>query len=376
MPSEPHHDLLVRGNKLQLLYHQSFHAVFVSLVTALVVTSILWAEIETTVLLIWLGAVAASSMIRFTLFMTYFRAAPEGAAILAWEKPYFITLLLSASVWGVGSLLIMPADSLLYQAIIYCFLMGMAGGALSVYSAIRLFAITTIAMMLLPVTTWFITQGNTTSVMLGVGGCIFFLSALRATRVLSSALHCSFELTHELTEAKESAEFMARTDTLTGFNNRRSFTELANAQINHCRRHGQPVSLLVLDIDDFKSINDSRGHSAGDLALQHFSHCTQSVIRASDICGRIGGEEFAVALPNATLGNAKIIAEKIRIAISEAPVQTSSEGFCITSSIGVATGNADIEQLLGEADAAMYEAKKSGKNRVVCHESWVGSKPG
>lgn len=361
------YNALVQSDKLRLLYHQSFPAVFLSVIAALIFSVIYWPQVDKQTLIVWIAAIFITSLIRLTLFLTYRRINPQGLAVLRWEKPYFYSLFLSSLVWGAGLILITYSEPMLYQVIAYFFLIGMAGSALSVYSAIRYFAISTIAIILWPITVWFFLQGETLTVMMAATTSIFLLSAHRATRILSNTLHRSFTLTHKLRNAKETAERLARTDTLTNINNRRAFTELASLQIQYCRRHQHPVSLLVLDADHFKRINDSYGHASGDLALQHLSRILKKTVRSSDICGRIGGEEFAILLSNSDLTAAASVAENLLRSIAKQPVKTPDHVFSITVSIGVASGDENLERLLINADNAMYQAKNAGRNQVVCY---------
>ena len=193
---------LVHGERLQLLYHQSFPAIFLSLFTGLLLTVILWPVQQKEILISWIVILAVSALIRTTLFLLYWRKAPQGEDILSWETPYFFTLSLSSIIWGIGAVFIIPANSELYQTVTYFFLMGMAGGALSVYSAHRAMTLVTIATVLLPITIWFLSQGKLYSVGMAVATILFFLSAIRAGKVLSSAMHQSFKLTHELKNEK------------------------------------------------------------------------------------------------------------------------------------------------------------------------------
>lgn len=365
----------VRANQLQLLYNQSFPAVFISNIAALLLTTILWSFLEKKVLLLWFGAVIATTIIRLILFIAYFRTLPDETAILKWETPYGLTLTIAALIWGVGVVVIMPNDSLLHQVIIYFFLIGMAGGALSVYSAIRKFALITISALLLPATIWFLTRNELIPICLGLGGTIFFLSAIRATKVLSKTLRQSFLMTHALTEAREKAEWLARTDPLTKLNNRRAFYDIAESQILYCRRYAHPISVIILDIDFFKQINDLRGHADGDLALQQLGTILHELVRNSDFSGRLGGEEFAILLPNTDSDGAYAVAEKLRSRIESSPIDSPNGEFSVTASIGVATGDEDIDQLIHMADTAMYRAKESGKNRVIRYDSIVNTGP-
>jgi diguanylate cyclase (GGDEF)-like protein len=175
------------------------------------------------------------------------------------------------------------------------------------------------------------------------------------------------ETMRHLRLSEENLKRMARTDPLTGANNRGYFMELLHTEIVRCQRYGHIFSVLMLDLDNFKSINDTRGHAAGDEALRSMIRIFQtSGMRQSDFWGRIGGEEFAVTLPETALLAAAEAAERIRANLAETPVVYGHENFFFTASIGVSQyrGGDTLETLLQRADQAMYEAKQTGKNRV------------
>ena len=357
----------VRGDRLALLYRQSLQAAVVSLLVACLVCLTFWAEGDRVRVATWLGLVMLSSVVRMALFARYHRKAPGNAEILAWEKPYLVTLLISSLIWGVGIVWAMPRESLLHEAVAFGFLMGMAGGALSVYSAIRLLALATITAILLPLTLWMLAEGGAIRLSMAVAAVLYFLSALRATSVLSSSLQQNFEKTYALHEAKEAAERLASTDVLTGLSNRRAFFEHAAITFHYCRRNNKPVAAMLIDIDQFKRINDTRGHAVGDLALQHVAQKLRAVLRKSDLCCRLGGEEFAVLLPDTLLADARHVAEKLRVAIADQPLPLpgASMPLSVTVSVGVAEGCGELEALLERADTAMYAAKHAGRNRVA-----------
>lgn len=360
---------LIRADRLQLLYWQSFPAVFVSVAAATLLALLLWPAADREAVGLWLMILVGTSLARVALFAAYQMKAPSGLAILAWERPYLLTLMASTVTWGLGSAWIMPKDSFLHQAITLVILVGMAGGALSVYSAIRWLAIVTIAVILLPATLWVIALEGNPGLYLGLAILMFCVSALRATKVLSQAMQRSFELAYELRQAKEDAEHMASTDSLTGLTNRRAFLELATAPIHYCRRNALAVSAIVLDLDHFKQINDTRGHVAGDVAIQHAGHVIRSSLRRSDLCCRWGGEEFVMLLPGTGLEEAAAVAEKLRAAIAAFPVPMPNADIAITASLGVAEGADDLEALIARADAALFRAKREGRNRVACDEA-------
>ncbi len=162
---------------------------------------------------------------------------------------------------------------------------------------------------------------------------------------------------------------LATTDGLTGLSNRRHFLLLAQRLFETARRYGQPLSALMLDVDRFKQVNDRYGHAVGDEVLRAVADRTRLCLRAADLLGRYGGEEFALLLPmTPALAAYSMLAERIRRAVAHDPISTAAGKLSITVSIGVAAltqRTASLEQLLLEADARMYEAKAAGRDRVA-----------
>jgi diguanylate cyclase (GGDEF)-like protein len=157
---------------------------------------------------------------------------------------------------------------------------------------------------------------------------------------------------------------MALTDALTGCFNRRSFEMQLERYLHLATRMRQPVSLIMLDIDNFKLVNDRYGHDVGDEALRHLADALREVVRGADIAARYGGEEFAVILPETGLDGATLVAERLRARIEQMEVPFVGH---ITASFGVATfpvHASSRDLLLTTVDRALYEAKKSGRNRV------------
>ena len=359
-------DELVRAEKLQLLFHQSYSAIFVSLFGCVLLSAILWQVQQKQVILSWVFILTCSALIRFTLFMLYHRIKPQGMDILAWGMPYVVTLFLSSIIWGIGAVYIMPTESQLHQVVIYFFLIGMSGGAISAYSVNRTMALITITCLLLPITGWFLMQGSLLPVGLALSAVIFSVSAIRAGKILSLKLNQSFMLAHELNHAKEAAEAMALKDELSGINNRRAFYEKGKMLVDYCQRNGSILSVIIIDIDHFKKINDEFGHAAGDATIKQMGHILRKGMRKSDLCARIGGEEFGILLTTSMTNGAAQLAETLRLLIAKTPFTYNGNDFAISASLGVAVGNLDLETLLKHADASMYQAKELGRNRVVC----------
>ena len=168
---------------------------------------------------------------------------------------------------------------------------------------------------------------------------------------------------------------LAETDDLTKVNNRRQLFALGEREFNHAKRYRQPLSVIMLDIDNFKQINDTYGHTIGDVVLHDLAQHCQSNIREVDILGRYGGEEFVVLLPNTELAQGRELAERLCIYIASTPISTKIGAVKITISLGVAEISPDIPNLaalIDRADTALYKAKGLGKNRVEVNRKRKG----
>lgn len=367
---------LVRAEKLALLYHQSYPAIFVSLFSCLLLSVILWPVQQKEVLISWILILSLTTVVRIILFIRYYNIKPQGEDILVWEKPYFISLFLSSITWGIGAVYIMPIDSQVHQVLIYYFLIGMCGGAISVYSAHGVMTLVTITSLLLPVTAWFLLQHNLLPVGAALGAIIFYVSVLRAGKILSSALDHSLSLAHELKNltlelsiAKEKAETMALVDELSNLNNRRAFYEKGKVLVDDCQRNNENLSIILMDIDDFKKVNDTLGHAAGDAVLVQVGSRLKQSTRNADLCARVGGEEFGILVKTSGTSGTVHLAEKLRKEISETPFIFNNKDISLSASFGVAEGKSDLDTLFNRADTAMYKAKEEGRNRVVVYDN-------
>lgn len=356
-----------RTDQLQLLFRQSFLAPLSSVCGALALS---WLQLDIgnrSVIAPWLITLCLAVMVRMVMFWGYNRRSPEHHTTARWEGMYWVTLVLTSGAWGIGALLLMSSNNLLSQVITLFFAVGMVGGAISAYSAYRYMPLTSVGLVLLPTTLWLLTQPSTEQRLLGLTSLGFCAFVVRATRELSGALRSLLLLRRELVIQHGIANNAARTDELTGVNNRRAFNEQADTMFVYTRRYGVPLSALLLDIDHFKQINDTHGHAAGDKVLQAVVQRIQSTLREADLCGRLGGEEFGVLLAGTNMHEAVQIAEKIRLAVQAIEVPVNDTTLHVTISVGVAeAGGACVNTstLLAHADAAMYQAKSNGRNQV------------
>ena len=186
---------------------------------------------------------------------------------------------------------------------------------------------------------------------------IVLMLAFHATLMALVAARLTAQLRHR-----------SRHDGLTGLLDRRAIDEALQAQIQRSRRTGETFSVLMLDLDHFKAINDRFGHAAGDQALKHVAALLREVLREVDSLGRIGGEEFLALMPGAALDAAGPVAERVRERLALSPMVLDGEPVAISASIGMAQWSSpdeDASQLVGRADSALYAAKAQGRDRVV-----------
>jgi diguanylate cyclase (GGDEF)-like protein len=185
--------------------------------------------------------------------------------------------------------------------------------------------------------------------------------------------------TQELEKAQEELKLLASTDPMTKLYNRRYFMQVSESLLSLAKREDRPISLMMLDIDKFKNINDTYGHKIGDEVIIKLSELLQEKSRKSDIVCRWGGEEFVILLPNTEIEGATIIAEKIREVVDSLALPVKEKEIHFSVSIGVSqfknNSEINLEATINRADEALYEAKNSGRNRV-CIAEYLKEKDG
>ncbi|MFP5409382.1 MAG: diguanylate cyclase [Gammaproteobacteria bacterium] len=205
------------------------------------------------------------------------------------------------------------------------------------------------------------------------------LQELRTTHAALDRLNRELEArvdtrTRELTEANERLEALASIDALTGASNRRHFLEQARIEISRAGRQGVPLSLVMLDIDLFKSVNDRFGHEIGDKVLESLAGVIRATLRSGDLFARIGGEEFALLLPGQDLSEAAQMAERLRQRVEHSEAPGCPVGVTVSAGVSGLVGDADeIGDLLRRADQALYQAKHQGRNQVCVAPAAAGT---
>ena len=190
-----------------------------------------------------------------------------------------------------------------------------------------------------------------------------FVASTRFSKLRRS----QFMVRVELERAHDTLHVMASTDALTGLLNRRRFLEVAEEELERSRRYGRPLSIIGLDLDHFKDVNDRLGHAAGDAVLRTLGQVLRDEARRYDIAGRLGGEEFAIVLPETSIEDAIVLSERFRTQLSATTVVANGAALAVTASFGVAEvlpTDLSVEDAMGRADQALYRAKRAGRDRV------------
>ncbi|PPE66962.1 hypothetical protein C1704_05780 [Caldimonas caldifontis] len=202
-------------------------------------------------------------------------------------------------------------------------------------------------------------QGSLGLGMVIASACVLLLGPVVGYGVL--------RLIFQLEASRQRIAELAVTDELTGCYNRRHFMERAELEWLRSRRHHMPLALILLDADDFKQVNDTHGHQCGDHLLREMALQCRASLRGTDVLARFGGEELIVLLPQTDLAGALAIAERIRHQVQDLVVQWQGQAVTATVSLGVAAlhaSHASVDALIRDADQALYEAKRAGRNRV------------
>ncbi|WP_348748351.1 GGDEF domain-containing protein [Pseudomonas rhodesiae] len=358
----------VRTDRLHQLFRQSFAAIFGSYLAAAMLCWLCWDRLDQRIMLVWLVTLGVSSLLRIKMFMEWFRCPNSERTPERWERRYWITLVLSAGIWGAGAFALIPTDDRLSQVLVMLFTVGMSVSAVSCYSAYRAMTVTSISLVLMPCTLWLLWQPSSMQVGVAIAVLVFSTFVFSATRKLSEALEKAFRLTRQMERAHTISTRAAQTDELTGLMNRRAFFERAQVLYAQCRHNQQPLCALMLDMDHFKQINDTYGHQAGDQVLRQIGGVISASFRQADVYGRLGGEEFAVLLPNTSLDTARAIAEQLIMAISGLAAEPVKG---LSASLGLASTHdhdQDLHGLMNMADKALYRAKAQGRNQVALAE--------
>lgn len=346
---------------------------------ALINVGLFWSKINSSFIFAWALFLLFTSAVRWWLKARYERNQRQHSPDY-WRTLFALSSLLLGLVWLTWSLYVGAAIEFggVGLSIIVITAAGLVSGAVASTSSSPYSFILFAVPILLPLSVVLLFDEDTEIRGIGVLMILFFVIILRQLLRIHEVLKESIINSLELEKSKEQTEMLARelyqlstTDALTSVTNRRGFDEALESEWSRARRLKAPISLLMVDVDFFKTFNDTLGHIAGDECLQRVASALPGYVRrAGETIARYGGEEFAILLPNTTSGEAIEIAENIREGIMKLDVKHPASDVAdrITISIGVHSVTPgqleDSQQLIERADQALYQAKEAGRNRV------------
>lgn len=354
-------DAAVRRAAVVHLFEQARLASAVNMVLSALVAIALWGSAPTPWLLAWAGSLMAVNIARIGLVFAYWRT--ESQSIPSWYVRFVAGMVASTGLWGLAGPLFLPIVPPMEALALALAIDGIAAGGLPLLGAILPLYLTHIAVALVPVIGTFVVLGSYMDLLLALMIALFGTTMAASGNAYSRNIHDAHLLGARLAKANRALEWRASHDPLTGLWNRQRLETELDEELERSARYNTPCSLIMLDADHFKAVNDAHGHDAGDRVLVRLGRVLASEVRGPDRVARWGGEEFMVLLPQTDLAAAAGTAERLRARVAGSD---AGDGLGITASLGVASCR-DPDQrsaLLKRLDDALYRAKEEGRNRV------------
>lgn len=354
----------IRAERIRFVLIQSALPIVFSPLAGAILAVALWHAVEGWRLLAFAAGLVAIAVQRVVMTRRFPDPPPTGQALRYWECAYIGSILLVDLWWGFGALFLIVPGALTESAIVFCFVMLMAGGHTASYSAHRPVVVLGVLALTLPITVAFALQPDTFHWALAFVSLMFLAASFRSVNTLGYFFGRTYRLAHDLHHAHRRAEVLASTDMLSGLLNRRAFYQLGERALEAA---DAPPALLMIDIDHFKAINDRHGHAGGDAAIRALAARVQARLRPGEAAGRLGGEEFAMLLPGASLEEAAAIGQALVDETRAMVVESGTHRIGFTLSLGAARylAGEDFDALVARADAALYRAKREGRDRVI-----------
>lgn len=357
----------IRAERVRFVFIQSALPIVFSPIAAVVLAVSLWNAIDHRRLVWFIAGAVTIGILRIATTLRFRHAEVDEHGIRSWETFFVVSIMAVDLWWGAGCLMLLKPGDPLSEAVVFAFVMLMAGGHVASYSAHPFTVLSGLLCLTVPITVRFALQPDVLHRALAFVSVMYVVASLRSIRTLGYFFGRTFRLAHELKEEKRRAEHVARMDFLTGLENRRAFYEDGELLLATLERGNRRASVVMLDIDHFKSINDRFGHAGGDEAIRAFAALIRAALRDGDIAGRLGGEEFAILFLDLDGLEARAAAERLRERVVANTLEFEGKTITFTSSFGVAewARGVSLDAWIARADAALYDAKQTGRNKVV-----------
>jgi diguanylate cyclase (GGDEF)-like protein len=386
LPQENPKNIVIQANHdmLSNLFDQSFKLVMIHIIASLIIVT-WWSSVASiSSLTLWLAIVTGFCCLGLILKEVYKKySVPENQRL--WLHALALSTALMGSIFGTALVYFTPFDQAEYAISIGLLVFGISSITVITYSASIYVAICFLAPLAIIPSYFLLTIGGATGTATAASIGFYAIIILMLLKNLNTSFKKTIVLTnqvkHEIDKrvlVEQQLQDINRRDGLTGLFNRRYFDEMLEIEIGRSRRNHQPLCVLMIDIDCFKEYNAEYGHIAGDNCLVDVAEMVQALTnRKGDIMARYGGEEFAIILPNIEADGALAFANKLQQEIQRKQIPHTASKLttlkCVTISVGVSNlrpfSKVDSSELITSADAALYEAKRQGRNRVHLNDN-------
>jgi len=376
----------VHAEQMTLIDKESTVTLFGGLITATFYVLVLQNRVPSDILLPWFVAIGLVYIIRW-LTVNYFYVldvSVEGNSY-RWEKIYFVGTLIAGLLWGVGSYFVFPENNPLLDSVIVLTVGGLVAAASVTYAPSKYLGLAFSLPALLPLSFYFFSHDGSEYFYMGVIILIYLFVVFTSNKVMNKTNMKGIilgikndvlidELRNKMLKIEDMTgeiSYQASHDMLTGLINRREFEARLEKAITDVRRNGRNHVLCYMDLDEFKVVNDTCGHIAGDALLQNLAKHLEGKIRSTDTIARLGGDEFGLLLPLCNIDKAREIANKLRETVKNFQFVWDRKPFDIGVSIGLVEINENMRTLndiLKATDSACYVAKDLGKNRIHIYQ--------
>ncbi len=362
----------IGGQQLRLAFENSIMSLTANIFCSFVVVILLWQVVDNQGLIAWLGSICVLTLFRLTLQQKYEKSNVGPAKYNFWRLAFIASAFLAGCLWGALSIFLFPDKSILHQAYLTFVLGGVCAGAVSAYApqrgAFPAFVVPVLAPYAYAMSMTDPAEGKVMAALVGA----FLLILLRTARLARKNVEDVLALQVRNADLTRALHHRATHDSLVNLVNHGEFNRRLERIASTDRREGGEYSLIFIDLDLFKEVNDSGGHAAGDQILKGVAAILKRLTRAGDTVARVGGDEFALLLEGCPHKRAMDIAERIRQDISDLQVDFDGLMYSVKASLGIAYGQTGIHNassMLKAADAACYSAKQDGRNQVCINKA-------
>lgn len=361
----------VEGEQLRLAFEALTPALAASVFCAFIVVVLLWPVTAPQALILWLGTMSSLTLLRLMMQQQYQRSGRSAELYRRWHRGYAGATFLAGCAWGSLATFMFPADSLLHQAYLALILGGICAGAVTayapIYSAFPLFVLPALGPYAIQISLSANEHGRVMALLV----VLFALTLIRTANDSRRNVVDLLEAQMKNADLTRALHHRATHDSLVNLVNHGEFNRRLRKLTTDNRRADDEYSLIFIDLDLFKEVNDTGGHAAGDKVLQAVAEIIRRNTRGVDTAARVGGDEFAAILEGCPKDRALEIAEQIRNDICNLRVEHEGAYYSVKASIGVSyglVGEHTATSMLKAADAACYAAKEDGRNRVCNNE--------